>query len=96
MFSTDKLGFGVDSCHLPEPREFPVGSSAPAQLDFHDVLCRHGNRMDCEHVLHRQTASSGVDSCHLPEPRELPFRSSAPAQLGFPRCPVSSRQSHGL
>ena len=23
--------------------------------DLHDVLCRLGNRMDCEHVLHRQT-----------------------------------------
>ena len=96
VFSTDKLGFGVDSCHLPEPREFPFRSSAPAQLGFPRCSVSSEAIAWTVNVFSTDKLGFGVDSCHLPEPRELPFRSSAPAQLGFPRCSVSSRQSHGL
>ena len=46
VFSTDNLGFAVDSCHYLNLGNFLSDHQLLHSWDFHDVLCRLGNRMD--------------------------------------------------
>ena len=45
----------VDSCHYLNLGNFLSDHRLLLSGGFHDVLCRHGNRMNWGRVLHRQT-----------------------------------------
>ena len=87
---------GVDSCHHLSLGNFLSDHQLLHSWDFHDVLCRFGNRVNSERVLRRQNwARAGTDHEHgdVQDSSSLPL-SRYVSQSGIGNCRSLSAVAH--